>query len=144
MHRARTLIGVLFLLLSAFSCRRNSEFSTIRAGDLGIVNKGTYRGRLKFLGAGGAYKSLVDSLRGDVEKDEMVLLDVISDEYYTLPHYAYEYKYAASDETMDQLVLRYFARIAEHPIYAGYQIQLVFSLSSGRLLKVFTCEVPLE
>ncbi len=144
MHRTYISMSALLIFFSVLSCRRNPGLNRIRAGDLSIVYKDTYRGRLEFLGPGREYESLVNRLRGEIEKDGMCLLNVISGEYYTIPHYAYEFKYAACDEANDHLVLRYFARIGEHPLYAGYQIQFVFSLVSGNLLKIFTSEVPLE
>jgi hypothetical protein len=132
------------ILVAGLSCTRNSELSRIHEGDLSIVHVGTYRGQLKFLGSGREYEKSTQSLRREIEKDGMVILDIISDRFHTIPHEDFEFKYVALDEINDCLLLRYFARIVEHPIHAGYQIQFVFSRTSHKLLKVFTSEVPLE
>jgi hypothetical protein len=142
--RSRNVIWILLIVAIDLSCKRNSELSRIRAGDFSIVCKDTYHGRLKFLGSGREYDKLVEGLRAEIEKDAMVILDIISDRFYTIPHKEYKFKFAAFDETSDCLVLRYFARIVEHPVYAGYQIQFVFSRTPRKLLKVFSSEVPLE
>jgi hypothetical protein len=144
MQKRCNVVGVLVVLMASLSCTRNNELNKIRAGDFSIVYKDTYRGRLKFLGRGGEYERLVKQLRTDIERDEMFILEAISDRFHMIPHKEYEFKFAAYDDTSDHLVLRYFARIVEHTVYAGYQIQFVFLLSSHTLLKVFTSEVPLE
>jgi hypothetical protein len=136
---ASSLLSMLLLL----SCKRNDELNRVRAGDFGLVYKGTYRGRLNFLGAGRQYESMVHELRADIERDNMVF-DLISKEFHTIPHGVFQFKYAAIDEDRDFLVLRYFARVAEHPLYAGYQMQFVFSCNSRRLREIYTSEVPLE
>ena len=144
MRRYWVLIGIVFVLVSVVSCGDGSGIKAVRAGDYSIVSKGTYHGRLKFLGYGGEDLESVDRLRAEIEQDEMILLNMITDRFHTLPHAAYKFKFAAVDEISGCLVLRYFARIVEHPIIAGYQIQFVFKRATGRLLKIFTAEVPLE
>jgi hypothetical protein len=138
------VLWILLIVAADVSCRRKSELSRIRAGDFSIVYEDTYRGQLKFLGRGREYEGLVQTLRAEIEKDGKVSLDIISDRFHTIAHEEYEFKFFALDEINDCLLLRYFARIVEHPIYAGYQIQFVFSRTSHKLLKVFTSEVPLE
>lgn len=76
--------------------------------------------------------------------ENMDVLNMISDRFHVIEHMEYRFKYAAFDVESDELVLRYFARIVEHPLYAGYQIQLVFDGGSRRLKRVFAAEVPLE
>jgi hypothetical protein len=139
----RVLTSFVFSLTYILSCGGSSGVSAVRAGDYSIVGRGTYRGQLEFQGDGGDLES-VKKLRTEIEQDEMIILDMISDRFYTIPHAPYEFKFAAIDESSDRLVLRYFARIFEHPIYAGYQIQFVFVHSSGKLLRILTAEVPLE
>jgi hypothetical protein len=117
--------------------------SSIRHGDFSIVYKDTYRGQLRFLGEGKEHKGSVDDLRREIERNSDVL-DVISERYYTIPYHAYRFKFAALDEEKNLMVLRYFARIIEHPVYAGYQMQFLFDLESQKLLRVYTSEVPLE
>ena len=136
----RNAVVILILFLA---CGGESGIKAVRAGDYSMVGKGTYRGRLEFHGRGEHLESVV-KLREEIEQDDMVLLDMISDRFHKIPHAPYNFKFAAVDEVSDRLVIRYFARIIEHPIYAGYQIQFVFSRASGKLLRIFTAEVPLE
>jgi hypothetical protein len=132
------------LLIGCFSfCRRYDELSNIRRGDFSIVHEGTYHGRLNLLGDGSQYQQLIQDLRGEIERNPEVL-DLISERYYKIPHKPYQFKFAAVDEDSSFLILRYFARIVEHPVYAGYQVQFVHALESRRLIEVFTSEVPLE
>lgn len=138
-----TAIFCILPLLTSVSCKKRDGLDLLRAGDFSIVTKGSYRGNLLFLGDGRAYRETVDYLRGLIEID-FEIFDVISDRFYTMPHLGYKFKYAALDTKNDLLVLRYFARIMEHPVYAGYQIQFVFDNASRRLKVVYTEEVPLE
>jgi hypothetical protein len=135
---------MLLIVTAEVSCRRKGELSRIYAGDFSIVYEDTYRGQLKFLGRGRDYEGLAQTLRAEIEKDDMAILDMISDRFHTITHEEYEFKFFALDEINDCLLLRYFARIVEHPIYAGYQIQFVFSRTAHKLLNVFTSEVSLE
>jgi len=141
--RYRLLTAGSLVVLLIISCRQNDVLTRVRAGDFSLVYKGTYRGDLRFLGEGREHESTVQDLRADIERD-MSILDLISGEFYELPHKAYQFKYAAIDEDRDIILLRYFARIPEHPLYAGYQIQFVFSRMPLRPLKIYTSEVPLE
>jgi len=142
--QARLVFFSIAIVVTANTfCKRQDELSKIHAGDFSIVYEGKYHGRLKFLAEGREYQDLVKDLRVYIEKDTS-LLSLISARFYTIPHHGYQFKFAALDETSDCLVLRYFARIEEHPLYAGYQIQFVFTLPSRILKKIFTSEVPLE
>lgn len=138
----RAICIVLFLLALVF-CQKRDDLSGIRRGDFSRVAEGSYHGRLQFLGDGGEYIQIVRHLRGMVERD-FVVLDVISDRFYEIPHLGYQFKYAAVDTANGLLLLRYFARIGEHPVYAGYEIQFLFDAESQKLKIVYTDEVPLE
>jgi len=142
--QARLVFFSIAIVVTAHTfCKRQDELSKIHAGDFSIVFEGKYHGRLKFLADGREYRELVNELRMYVEKDTSVL-HLISDRFFAIPHRGYQFKFAALDETSDCLVLRYFARIEEHPLYAGYQIQFVFARQSRILRKIYTSEVPLE
>lgn len=143
MRKYITVIFGILPLLTSISCRKRDGLDLLRAGDFSVVIKGSYRGNLLFLGDGRAHRETVDYLRELIEID-FEILDVISDRFYTMPHLGYKFKYAALDTESDAVVLRYFARIMEHPIFAGYQIQFVFHNASRRLKAVYTEEVPLE
>ena len=143
MQTRLALFSIAIVVAAHTCCKRQDELCKIHAGDFSIVYEGKYHGRLKFLAEGREHRELVKDLRMYIERDTSVL-SLISDRFYTIPHHGYRFKFAALDETSDCLVLRYFARIDEHPLYAGYQIQFVFALPSRILKKIFTSEVPLE
>ncbi|UCG90951.1 MAG: hypothetical protein JSV97_07640 [candidate division WOR-3 bacterium] len=135
-------IIVAFLVM--ISCRHADEFKKIREGNFDIVEKDTYRGTPVYMGQGGDYKELVTSLRLDIEKN-IDLLPFITKNFFSVEYeLSYRFKFAAVDREKSCLILRYFARIPDHPLYAGYQIQFVFDMHTKKLLKVFTAEVPLE
>ncbi|UCG29755.1 MAG: hypothetical protein JSV53_09650 [candidate division WOR-3 bacterium] len=137
-------IAILLAVLFVFQlCSKKDELAAIREGDFSIVTRDAYRGHLLFLGDGKEYRETVDYLRGVVKKNFEVL-DVISEKFYTMPHLGYKFKYAALDTENGVMMLRYFARIREHPVYAGYQIQFLFDGDTRVLKGVYTVEVPLE
>lgn len=143
MQRRFAISLVVLVIFPLLSCRKHDALSNIRHGDFSIVCKDTYRGQLRFVGEGKEHKGFVDALRREIERNSDVL-DLISERFYTIPYYAYRFKFAAVDERKNLMVLRYFARIIEHPVYAGYQIQFLFDLESQKLVRVYTSEVPLE
>lgn len=107
------------------------------------MHEGTYRGRLRFLRESSIYHESTENLRQDIDENKDVL-DLISRRFYTIPHKPYRYKFTALDEESNYLVLRYFARIGEHPLFAGYQIQFVFDPQAQTVTEIYTAEVPLE
>ncbi|UCD04670.1 MAG: hypothetical protein JSV98_05990 [candidate division WOR-3 bacterium] len=143
MNKIITLIVTIVVLIAIVSCTRRDEFDLLHNGDFSIVTKGSYRGRLLFLGDGREHRETVEYLRGLVEQNFDVL-DLISERFYTISHMGYKFKYAALDEEAEIMMLRYFARIREHPVYAGYQIQFLFDSRSRKLKSIYTEEVPLE
>jgi hypothetical protein len=144
--RAVTRLALLLLAAAlgcSVSCHRPCALRAIRDGDLSIVQRGSYRGRLRMITAGMDTAETAEQLRVMVDENSDVL-DIVSDRFHAIEHLAYRFKYAAYDIEGDILVLRYFARIVDHPLYAGYQIQLVFHPNDQRLKQVYTEEVPLE
>jgi hypothetical protein len=138
-----TLIVSIVILVAIVSCTKRDEFDVLHNGDFSIVTKGSYRGRLLFLGDGREHRETVEYLRGLVEQ-KFEVLNLISARFYTISHLGYKFKYAALDAEAGIMMLRYFARIIEHPVYAGYQIQFLFDSGSRRLKSIYTEEVPLE
>jgi hypothetical protein len=137
------LCGSLLICLSFFYCTKSNVLSNVRAGDFSIVYEDNYRGTLRLLREGGDYHEIIGELRTDIEKD-MTVLDTITARSSAIPHKQYKFKYAAVDKDANFLVLRYFARIVEHPVYAGHQIQFVFDITTWKIQKIFVSEVPLE
>jgi hypothetical protein len=133
----------ILLLVTSMSCKKRDEFALLHEGDFSMVAKGSYRGHLLFLGDGREHRETVDHLRRLVEKN-FEILDSVTERFFSIPHMGYKFKYAALDTETRMLMLRYFARIREHPVYAGYQIQFLFDAESRRLKSVYTEEVPLE
>lgn len=138
------LVIIISLVLMAKCHRRVDEFKKMRAGNFDIVQEGTYRGKPVYLGQGGDYEDMVKHLRTNIEKNSDVLPLITKEFFPVSQELSYRFKFVALDREKNYLILRYFARIAEHPLYAGYQIQFVFDIHSKRLVRVFTDEVPLE
>lgn len=144
MAGARVIIAAIVVVSCGWlSCRGPNALAAIRAGDFSLVEEGSYAGRLVILTEGMEHFDTAQRLRGVVEEN-MDVLDLVSDRCHTIARLGYRFKYAAFDAGANALVLRYFARIVEHPLYAGYQIQLRFDADSRRLRRVYTAAVPLE
>lgn len=137
-------VSLLFSVLTLFvRCAKPDALQGVREGDFSMVRKGAYRARLVFLAEGREYSTTVEHLRAMIERN-IDVLDLLSERLYAEPHFGYRFKFAAIDSANDILVLRYFARMGDHPVYAGYQMQLLFDIGSQQLLRIYTCEVPLE
>lgn len=144
MARKRMVLMAAVVACSwGLACRGPGALDAIRDGDFSLVEQGSYAGRLIILTEGMEQFETALRLRLMVEEN-MDVLDSVSDRCHTLEHVGYRFKYAAFDAERNALLLRYFARIVEHPLYAGYQIQLRFDADSRRLIRVYTEEVPLE
>jgi hypothetical protein len=125
-------------------CSRKTLLQRIDEGDLSSVYQGRYKGTTRFLRDGAEYKETVDMIRAEIEAHEDLLL-VMTGKYFPVDELmAYKFKFAMVDETQGELILRYFARLPDHPVFAGCQLQFVYDLDTKRLTKTFTSEVPLE
>ena len=134
------IILVIFLTM----CQTYNPLERLKQGDFSDVEMGKYRGPTIFLRDGAQYKDIIDKIREAIEQDHD-LFPEITRKYYDVPDIlVYKFKFAALDTVMDNFVLRYFARIYNHPIIAGYQIQFVFRVDSRRLTRIYTKEVALE
>lgn len=132
------------VVLVILVCAKRNEFQKIRDGDFDIITKGTYHGTTIFLRQGGEYDRLVNDLRTKIERDRDILPMITRRFFFVSERLIYKFKFAALDEEKNYLILRYFARIMNHPLYAGYQIQFVFLLNTKGLTQIYTAEVPLE
>jgi hypothetical protein len=116
----------------------------MRQGDFDIVSRGTYNGRPKYLPHPGVFEERVTSYRSVIEKNKDILPNITRKFFLVPGRLYYRYKFVSFDLENNALILRYFAPIAGHNLYAGYQIQFVFDVSTDKLLQIFTSEVPLE
>ncbi len=137
-------IFILIFLFVMIVCSKVDVFKKIRDGNFDIVAKGTYRGHAIFLRQAGEYEHLVNDLRSEIEKNRDVLPMITRKFFFVPQELFYRFKLIMLDNKKNYLLLRYFARVTDHPIYAGYQIQFVFDLESKNLIAIYTAEVPLE
>jgi hypothetical protein len=143
MKRSRATLLFSYACMLSMCCSKPDVLSSVRKGDMSMVYGESYRGRLLFLGEGKEYAGAVERLRRTIDKN-IDVLDTLTERLFTEPHLGYRFKYAALDADNDILLLRYFARIREHTLYAGYQVQLLFDAESFDLLRLHISEVPLE
>jgi hypothetical protein len=136
--------GLLVLVAVLCVCGKKNALETVKDGDYSIVEKGTYRGRPVFLRDGGEYKSLVDQFRESIRKHTEVLPGIVNYYFTVYEHLDFKFKFVSLDEEDNVFILRYFARITDHPVFAGYQIQFVFDAGTKGIVKIYTAEVPLE
>ena len=143
-QQRRLAMCLLLFVFSLTVCQTYNPLKDLKQGDFGIVSVGKYHGTTIFLRDGAQYKSVIDEIRDEIEGNRY-LLPKITRLHYDVPgSLVYKFKFAAHDSVMDNFILRYFARIYDHPILAGYQIQFVFNTHSRALLNIYTSEVGLE
>lgn len=140
--------SVLYMLLTACmcaaGCSRKSTLQRIDEGDLSSVVQGRYTGTTRFLRDGAEYKETVDAIRAEIEAHEDLLM-FMTEKYFPIDELmSYSFKFALVDETKKKLILRYFARLPDHPVFAGCQLQFIYDLDTRQIAKIFTSEVPLE
>lgn len=145
MMRTLILLSIVIMVaISTIGCGRKTLMQRIDDGDLSSVYQGRYRGTTRFLRDGAEYKDIVDVIRAEIEAHEDLLL-IMTEKYFPIDELmAYKFKFVLVDETQGELILRYFARLPDHPVFAGCQLQFVYDLDSRQLTKIFTSEVPLE
>jgi len=134
------IISVLMLL----ACSGRNVFKRFEDGDFSVVVQGRYGGKTIFLNQGRQYKDLVDDLRHEIEKKRDFLPLITRKFFIVKGKLFYKFKFVAFDEGKKCLILRYFARAVDHPVYAGYQIQFVFDLKAKDFTEIYTAEVPYE
>jgi len=132
------------VLLPILACQTYNPFKSLKQGDFEIVCAGKYKEATIFLRDGAEYKRVVDEFRSEIEKNRALLLMITKEHYDVSGMLFYKFKFAALDSIRTYLILRYFARIYNHPLLAGYQIQFVFNAESRELVKIYTAEVALE
>ncbi len=143
-HQRILLWALMIIVIAAIGCSRKTLLQRIDEGDLSSVYQGRYQGTTRFLRDGAEYKETVDKIRREIEAHED-LLKIMTEKYFPVDELmAYKFKFAMVDETQGELVLRYFARLTDHPVFAGCQLQFVYDLNARQLSEILTSEVPLE
>lgn len=134
----------VIILLPILACYTYDSFKSLKQGDFSLVFSGKYKKATTLLRDGGEYKGVVDGLRTEIEKNLFLLSRITKEHYDISGTLVYKFKFAALDSISNRLILRYFTRIYNHPLLAGYQVQLVFDAESRELVRIYTAEVPLE
>ncbi len=128
----------------AVACHPTRFWKDLRIGDYTLVEEGTYRGNPRYLQHPGEYEAVVRQCRAQIEKNAG-LMPRITEKFFPVDQdLLYQYKFTSIDSVSQCLILRYFARIADDHLYAGYQIQFVYALKQRDFVRVFTSRVPLE
>ncbi len=136
------IVVILSFLLFCW-CHKDIWYQ-MRHNNFELVEKGTYRGTLKYMPQPGQYEKLVNKYRREIENN-LDLLPLMTMQHFPVKEaLVYQYKFTWLDEENNFLVLRYFAHIFNDPIYAGYQILFVYDTSNNRIIKIYVSEVPLE
>ncbi len=139
------VLGIFIIgLLPTLACHTRNSFKSLEHGDFSLVFSGKYKEATTFLRDGAEYKSVVDGLRTEIGKNPFLLSRITKEHYDVSGALVYKFKFAALDSVSNYLILRYFTRIYNHPLLAGYQVQLVFDAESRELVRIYTAEVPLE
>jgi hypothetical protein len=135
---------VIIMCIAAVVCSPRSTLQKIEGGDLSSVVQGRYVGTTRFLRDGAEYKETVDAIRADIEAYEDLLMVMTGKYFPTDELMSYTFKFALVDDTQQELILRYFARLPDHLVFAGCQIQFVYDLKTRHITTIFVSEVPLE
>jgi hypothetical protein len=132
------------VIILAVTCHPARFWKDLRTGDFTLVEEGTYRGFPRYMQHPGAYEAIVRQCRAQIEKNTD-LMPLITDRFFAVTkELHFQYKFTSIDSVSQCLIMRYFARIADDPLYAGYQIQFVYALRQRDFVRVFTSRVPLE
>ena len=148
--RRRGLFSAMWLFvlcaacLALSNCSRKTILQRIDDGDLSGVYQGRYQGTTRFLRDGSEYTETVDAIRAEIAAHEDLLM-VMTEKYFPVDELKpYTFKFAMVDDAQAELILRYFARLPDHQVFAGCQLQFVYDLATRQIVKIFTAEVPLE
>jgi hypothetical protein len=147
----RVAIVLAFLLLAGcrhcLQCRGvNASRSVTRfaAADALPVDSGRYPGPLRMLSSDHPLFVKTATLRADAEAHEQILRKLVRDRISVKSPLEFQFMFAAQDSLNHQLILRYFSRAADQTEFAGWQVQLVYSLPSLRPVHAYVQAVPLE
>lgn len=138
-----------FLILAAVvilvaACHPARFWKDLRTGDYTLVEEGTYRGNPRYMQHPGGYEAVVRQCREQIEKNADLMPRITGRFFPVDKELFYQYKFTSIDSVSQCLILRYFARISDDHLYAGYQIQYVYALKQRDFVRIFTSRVPLE
>jgi hypothetical protein len=137
------LVTVMVVSFSV-TCTKRGIFQDIRRGNFDSVTKGRYAGHASYVPQPQEFERLIAQFRDEIET-HIDVLSLISNHFFSTDEtLSYRYKFVAHDEEKNYLIVRYFARTMNHPLYAGYQIQFVFEVHSKKLVHIYADEVALE
>ena len=108
------------------------------------VDSGRYPGPLRMLASGNPLSTKAEPLRADVEAHEQILRRLVRERISVKSPLEFQFMYVGHDSLNGQLILRYFSRAADQREFAGWQVQLVYSLPSLRPAHAYVQAVPLE
>jgi hypothetical protein len=83
-------------------------------------------------------------LRADVESREQILRKLVRERISVKSPLEFQFMYVGHDSLNRRLILRYFSRAADQGEFAGWQVQLVYSLPSLQPVHAYVQAVPLE
>ena len=147
----RAAIVLTFLLLAGcqhcLQCRGvnvSQSVTRFKAADAPPVDSGRYPGPLRMLASGNPLSIRADPLRADVEAHEQILRKLVRERISVKSPLEFQFMYVGHDSLNHQLILRYFSRAADQREFAGWQVQLVYSLPSLKPVRAYVQAVPLE
>jgi hypothetical protein len=149
MRRVAIVMGFL-LLAGCRHCLRNGGVGTstsvtqFTTSDAPPVDVGRYPGPLRMLSSDHPLSVKAASLRTDVESHEQVLRELVRGRISVKSPLEFQFMYVGHDSLNQQLILRYFSRADDQREFAGWQVQLVYSLPSLQPVHAYVQSVPLE
>ncbi len=128
-------------------CRGLNAYQSVTrfaAADAPPVDSGRYPGSLQILPSGHPLLASSAPLRADVEAHEQVLRQLVRGRISVKSPLEFRFMYAARDSLNRRLILRYFSRASDQGEFAGWQVQLIYSLPAMRPEHAYVQAVPLE
>ncbi len=122
----------------------SQSIARFSAADAPPVDSGRYPGTLRLLSSGHQLSVKAGPLRADVESHERILRVLVRDRISAKSPLEFHFMYVGLDSVSNRLVLRYFARAGDQREFAGWQVQIVYTLPSLRLERAYVEAVPLE
>jgi hypothetical protein len=149
MRRATILLSGL-LLVGCHHCLKCREVSASQsvtrftAANAPPVDSGRYPGPLRMLSSDHPLSVKAAALRADVESHEQILRKLVRDRISVKSPLEFQFMYVGQDSQNSRIILQYFSRAADQTEFAGWQVQLVYSLPSLRPERAYVQAVPLE